>query len=63
MYYVIHMTGGSQQLKFEEIFAKSIKIRQSDLGNRIIRFCQENHKNRNIRFLKPEHLVFSDSTY
>jgi hypothetical protein len=36
MYYVMHMTGGSQQLKFGETYAKSAKIRQSDLGNQII---------------------------
>jgi hypothetical protein len=63
MYYVMHMTGGSQQLKFEETYAKSVKTGQSDLGNQIIQFYQKNHKNQNIRFLKPEHPVFSDSTY
>jgi hypothetical protein len=34
------MTGGSQQLKFGEIYAKSAKTRQSGLGNRIIQFFQ-----------------------
>jgi hypothetical protein len=57
------MTGGSQQLKFEETYAKSAKTGQSGLGNRIIWFCQQNHKDRNIRFLKSEHPVFPDSTY
>jgi hypothetical protein len=33
MYYVMHMTGGSQQLKFRETYAKSTKIRQSGLEN------------------------------
>jgi hypothetical protein len=60
---VMHMTGGSQQLKFGETYAKSAKTEHPDLGNQIIRFCQQNHKNRNIRFLKPEHPIFSDSTY
>ncbi len=37
------MTGGSQQLKFEETYAKSTKTRQSGLENRIIRFFQTQH--------------------
>jgi hypothetical protein len=37
---VMHMTGGSQQLKFGKTYAKSAKIRQSGLENRIIWFCQ-----------------------
>jgi hypothetical protein len=57
------MTGGSQQLKFEETYAKSVKTEQSGLGNQIIRFYQQNHKNQNIHFLKPEHPIFPDSTY
>jgi hypothetical protein len=52
------MTGGSQQLKFGETYAKFAKGGQSSLENRIIRFCQQNHKNWNIRFLKLEHPVF-----
>jgi hypothetical protein len=40
MYYVIHMTGGSQQIKFGETYAKSVKTEQSGLGNQIIWFCQ-----------------------
>jgi hypothetical protein len=59
----MHMIGGSQQIKFGETYAKSAKTGQSDLGNRIIQFCQQNHKNRNTRFLKLEHPVFPDSTY
>jgi hypothetical protein len=47
-YYVMHMTGRSQQLKFGETYAKSGKTGQSGLENRIIQFCQKNHKNRNI---------------
>jgi hypothetical protein len=39
------MTGESQQLKFGETYAKSTNTEQSDLGNRIIQFCQQNHKN------------------
>jgi hypothetical protein len=38
MQYVMHMIGGSQQLKFKETYAKSVKIGQSSLENRIIRF-------------------------
>jgi hypothetical protein len=48
----MHMTKGSQQLKFGETYAKSAKTGQSSLENRIIRFCQQNHKNWNIQFLK-----------
>jgi hypothetical protein len=33
MNYVMHMTGGSQQIKFGEIYATSTKTGQSDLGN------------------------------
>jgi hypothetical protein len=33
---VMHMIGGSQQIKFGETYAKSGKTRQSGLGNRII---------------------------
>jgi hypothetical protein len=58
IYYVMHMAGGSQQLKFGETYAKSVKIGQPDLGNWIIQFCQQNHKNRNIRFLKLEYPIF-----
>jgi hypothetical protein len=43
MYYVMHMIGGSQKLKFEETYAKSAKIGQSNLGNWIIRFFQTQH--------------------
>jgi hypothetical protein len=57
------MTGGSQQLKFGETYAKSVKTGQSNLGNWIIQFYQQNHKTQNIRFLKLEHPVFPDSTY
>jgi hypothetical protein len=52
------MTEGSHQLKFGQTYAKSIKTGHSNLGNRIIWFCQQNHKNRNIWFLKPEHPFF-----
>jgi hypothetical protein len=57
------MTEGSKQLKFGETYAKCAKTGQSDLKNWIIRFYQQNQKNRNIWFLKPKHPVFSDSTY
>jgi hypothetical protein len=57
------MIEGSQQLKFGETYAKFVKIRQSGLRNQIVRFCQQNHKNQKIMFLKPEHPVFLDSTY
>jgi hypothetical protein len=39
MYYVMHKTGGSQQIKFGETHAKSDKIGQFGLANRTIRFC------------------------
>jgi hypothetical protein len=45
MYYVMHMTGGSQQIKFGEIYDKSAKTGQFNLENWIIQFCQQNHKN------------------
>jgi hypothetical protein len=57
MYDVMHMIGGSQQIKFGETYAKSIKTGQFDLGKQIIQFCQQNHKSRNIWFLKSEHPV------
>jgi hypothetical protein len=63
MYYVMHMLGGSQQIKFGETYAKFVKIGQSILENRIIRVCQQNHKNQNIQFLKLKHSVFPDSAY
>jgi hypothetical protein len=63
MYYVMHIIGGSQQLKFGETYAKSTKTGQSDLGNQIIWFCQQNHKNWNIWFIKLEHPIFPDSVY
>jgi hypothetical protein len=34
MYYVIHMTGGSQQLKFGETYAKSANTGSSGRGHR-----------------------------
>jgi hypothetical protein len=33
MYYVMHMTGGSQQIKFGETYAKCVKIGQPGLAN------------------------------
>jgi hypothetical protein len=36
IYYMMHMTGRSQQLKFGETYAKYTKTGQSGLGNRII---------------------------
>jgi hypothetical protein len=33
MYYVMHMTGESQQLKFGETYAKAVKTRQSGLSS------------------------------
>jgi hypothetical protein len=50
------MTGGSQQLKFEETYANSTKTRQPGLKNRIIQFYQQNHKNRNIQFFQTQHI-------
>jgi hypothetical protein len=35
-YYVMHMIGGSEQLKFGETYAKSTKTGQSSLRNRIV---------------------------
>jgi hypothetical protein len=37
------MTGGSQQLKFQETYANSVKTEQSGLRNWIIRFFQTQH--------------------
>jgi hypothetical protein len=48
------MIEGSQQLKFREIYAKSVKTGQSDLRNRIIQF-----QNRTVRFGKPDHPILS----
>jgi hypothetical protein len=50
------MTVGSQQLKFGETYAKSARTGQSGLRNWIIRFCQQNHKNRNIQFFQTRHI-------
>jgi hypothetical protein len=49
------MIGGSQQLKFGETYAKSAKTGKSDLGNWIIQFCQQNHKNRIILFFQTQY--------
>jgi hypothetical protein len=57
MYYVMHMTRGPQKLKFGETYAKSVKTEQSDLGNRIIWFCQQNHKSWNIHFFRLNILI------
>jgi hypothetical protein len=50
------MIRGSQYLKFGETYAKSVKTGQSGLGNQIIWFCQQNHKNWNIRFFQTQHI-------
>jgi hypothetical protein len=63
MYYMMHMARGSQKIKAGETYALSAKTRQSVLGNWIIRFCQQSHKNRNIRFIKLDSPVFPDTTY
>jgi hypothetical protein len=55
IYYVMHITGGSQQIKFRETYAKSTKTRQSSLANRTIQFCQ-------ARPTKPEHPVYKTGT-
>jgi hypothetical protein len=49
--------------KIRETYAMSIKTGQSGLGNRIIRFCQQNHKKWNIRFIKLDSPVFPDIGY
>jgi hypothetical protein len=56
MYYVMHMIGGSQQIKFGETYAKSAKIRQSG-------FARQDQQNQKIWFIKPEPLIFPDSAY
>jgi hypothetical protein len=38
-YYEMHITEGSQQIKFGETYAKFAKTGQSSLVNWIIRFC------------------------
>jgi hypothetical protein len=50
------MRGGSQQLKFGETYAKYVKTGQPGLVNRVIRFYQLNHKNRNIRFFQTQYI-------
>jgi hypothetical protein len=60
---VMHMIGGSKQIKFGETYAKSVKIGQSDLANRTTSFAIQDQQNRNIRFIKPEPSIFPDSAY
>jgi hypothetical protein len=50
------MTGGSQQLKFEETYAESAKIGQSSLENRIIRFFQTQHIDKETYNIHLRHL-------
>jgi hypothetical protein len=57
------VTGGSQQLKFGETYAKSVKTGQSGLGNRTIRFGKPDHSVLSIKPQKLRHPVFPVSTY
>jgi hypothetical protein len=51
------MTGGSQQLKFRETYAKSVKIGQSDLGNRIIQFFQTQYIDKKTYTIHLSHVL------
>jgi hypothetical protein len=51
------MIGGSQQLKFKETYAKSVKTGQSSLGNWIIRFFQTQHIDKETYTIYPRHLL------
>jgi hypothetical protein len=53
----MHITGGLQQLKFEETCAKSVKIGQSDLGNRIIWFFQTQHIDKETYTIHLRHVL------
>jgi hypothetical protein len=54
------MIGGSQQLKFRETYAKSVKTGQSGLENRIIRFFQTQHIDKETYTI---HLRYSLTAY
>jgi hypothetical protein len=53
----MHMTGRSQQLKFGETYAKSVKTGQPDLGNRIIRFFQTQHIDKETYTIHLRHVL------
>jgi hypothetical protein len=53
----MHMTGGSQQLKFGETYTKSAKTGQSDLGNRIIRFFQTQYIDKETSTIHLRHVL------
>jgi hypothetical protein len=45
-------------IKVGETYAMSVKTKQSGFANETIRFCHQNHQNRNIRFIESEPLDF-----
>jgi hypothetical protein len=53
------MTGGSQQLKFGETYAKSAKTGQSGLGNRIIPFFQTQHIDKETYTIHLRHVLIA----
>jgi hypothetical protein len=53
------MRGGSQQLKFQEIYSKCVKIGQSGLENRIIRFFQTRHIYKETYIIHLRHVLTS----
>jgi hypothetical protein len=53
------MTGGSQQLKFGETYAKSAKTGQSSLGNWIIPFFQTQHIDKETYTIHLRHVLIA----
>jgi hypothetical protein len=53
------MRGGSQQLKFREIYSKCVKTGQSGLENRIIRFFQTQHIYKETYIIHLRHVLTS----
>jgi hypothetical protein len=53
------MTGGSQQLKFGETYAKFAKTGQPDLGNQIIRFFHTQHIYKETYIIHLRHVLTS----
>jgi hypothetical protein len=51
------MIGGSHQFKSRETYAKSVKIRQSDLENRNIRVFQIQHIDKETYIIHLRHLL------
>jgi hypothetical protein len=53
------MTGGSQQLKFGETYAKSAKTEQSGLRNWIIQFFQTQHIKKKTYTIHLRHVLIA----